>query len=73
MKVNMVHEIEGLSCCRFTPASYRVHAKLTDGRVGITPWYTIDVIAQVKADVIRSGATVIKIENNMPEGYYDNY
>ena len=41
---------------------YRVHAKLKDGRIGISAWYTKAVIKDIVKDAKATGAKIIKIE-----------
>lgn len=46
---------------------YRVHAKLKDGKIGITPWFTKAVIDDVKDDIKKAGHKIIKVEKSTKE------
>lgn len=46
---------------------YRVHAKLKNGKIGITPWFTKAVIDDVKDDIKKAGHKIIKVEKSTKE------
>ena len=46
---------------------YRIHAKLPNGKVGITAWYTKAVIDDLENEIKNTGATIIKIEKSTKE------
>ena len=43
---------------------YRIHAKLPNGKVGITAWYTKATIDDLEDEIKSTGATIIKIEKS---------
>lgn len=43
--------------------SFRIHAKRPDGNIGLTAWYTSAEIENVKAEIIKAGHTILKIES----------
>jgi hypothetical protein len=45
-----------------SPAQYRIHAEMKDGKIGITPWYTEASIEALKKDILDAGHKIIKIE-----------
>ena len=42
--------------------SYRFHAQLPNGDVGLTAWYTKAVSDDIQKEIIASGAKIIKTE-----------
>ena len=42
--------------------TYRIYAKMPDGRIGITAEYTASMIEVVKEDILSHGHEIIKVE-----------
>ena len=42
--------------------SFRIHAEMQNGKIGLTAWYTSAVIEDIKQDVKDEGHKIIKVE-----------
>jgi len=41
---------------------YRIHAEASPGKIGLTAWYTAETIEEIKADIVKAGHKIIRIE-----------